>query len=81
MNIHFFVIPCGSFYNGILERSFMEMLDSMASPVHLNMKYHKDFKNPVVITSDLCGGTTNTCRNNKESHIKNNHPGEENEEG
>lgn len=55
VNVRFFVIPCGSVYIGILGQRFLKLLDVVASPVHLKMKYHEGSGKPVVITIDMCG--------------------------
>lgn len=49
------MIPRGSIYNNILERSFIETIYVMASLVHLKMKYHNYSNKKVVIKVDLHG--------------------------
>lgn len=60
MNVHFFVIPSESVYNGILGQSFFATLDVVVSPIHLKMKYNNDFDNLIIFKDDMCGDARDT---------------------
>lgn len=60
VNVHFFVIPSESVYNGILSQSFFATLDVVVSPIHLKMKYNNDFDKLVIFKDDMCGDTRDT---------------------
>lgn len=53
-SIHFFV-PCESVNHCILDRSFLATLDTVASLVILNLKYHDDSDRSVIIKVNLLG--------------------------
>lgn len=54
-DVHFFVIPCESIYNGIIGISFLTTVDAMASTIHLKMKYHNDSSKLAIIVANLGG--------------------------
>lgn len=55
MNICFLMIPYENVYNDILGRSFLAILNAMASLIYLKVKYHNNACKLVVISADLHG--------------------------
>lgn len=55
MNVCFLVIPYENVYNDILERSFLAILNALASLIYLKMKYHNNACKLVVILANLRG--------------------------
>lgn len=55
VKVNFLVITFESIYNTILGRSFLAILDIVAFPVYLKMKYHNNADKPIVISVDLHG--------------------------
>lgn len=55
IGLKFQVIPYRSVYNCILRRPFAEILDAIASPIHLKLKYHNMYDDPVTLNADLFG--------------------------
>lgn len=53
MNVCFLMIPYENVYNDILGRSFLAILNSMASLIYLKVKYHNNACKLVVILADL----------------------------
>lgn len=51
----FLIVSCKSIHNCILERLFVVMLDVVASPIHLKIKYHNLQRELVTINVDLEG--------------------------
>lgn len=47
VNLQILVVFCKSIYHCIIGRSFAETLDVVASPIHLKMKYHNIYDEPV----------------------------------
>lgn len=66
MSVYFFVIPFENIYNEIPGRPFLTILDVLAPPVHMNINYHNDSCEPVVVKEDLRG-----AQNIYESILKN----------
>lgn len=51
--LNFMIIPCQSAFRGILERSFLERLDAVATPVILKVTYNNAEGTLVLATTNV----------------------------
>lgn len=55
VKVYFLIIPFENIYNDIQGRSFLAVLDAVASTVHLKMIYHNSLGDSIVIVAGLHG--------------------------